>query len=302
MTKQVDMWPEDKATYKEEIALASIKGIRKNTKYKQHPTKSSSAKKTIKSRMPRGKKKPKKSVRPFWIGLTILAGLIVIVLYVEFFMEKRRVTWPEGFSVYGIDVSHHQKEVDWFKIKTGEVSFAFMKATEGITLKDRQFERNWQAASDAAIIRGAYHFYLPYLSPEKQAEHFIRTVKLHPGDLPPVLDVEVKGRKSKEQLQKDVKVWLRIVENAYAAKPIIYTGYTFYKDYLAGEFDDYPLWIAHYKVDKLKIEKDYKTKLAFWQHTDNGVVDGIERGVDCNVFYGTMRDLKSLCIQPESIK
>jgi lysozyme len=300
MTKQTDLWNEDKPTYKEGVALSSIKNIKKSTKYKQ-PVKTAASKKTIKSRKPRGKKKPKKSVKPFWIGLCVLLGLITIVLYVEFFMEKRNVTWPDGFSVYGVDVSHHQKEVDWAKIKAGEVSFAFMKATEGISLRDKQFERNWQASADAAVVRGAYHFYLPYLSPEKQAEHFIRTVTLSPGDLPPVLDVEVKGKKTKEQLQKDVKVWLRKVENAYGVKPIIYTGYTFYKDYLEGEFDDYHLWIAHYKVDKLRLKKDYKTKLAFWQHTDDGRVDGVERGVDCNVFYGSMRDLKSLCIQSKPI-
>ena len=299
MTKQVDTWPESKAGYKEGLALSSIKNIKQDTKYKQSARKPSASKKAIRSSKPRGKKKSKKTMRPFWVGLAILIGLVMIVLYVELFMEKRRVTWPEGFNVYGIDVSHYQEDVDWAKIKAGEVSFAFMKATEGISLKDKQFEKNWQATADASIIRGAYHFYLPYLSPEKQAEHFIRTVTLSPGDLPPVLDVEVKGRKTKEQLQKDVKVWLRKVENAYGVKPIIYTGYTFYKDYLAGEFDDYPLWIAHYKVDKLKLEKDYKTKLAFWQHTDDGKVDGIERSVDCNVFYGSMRDLKGLCIQPK---
>lgn len=251
---------------------------------------------------PKSRKK-KKSNTPspwrFWIGVGVLVLLVLLVLYIELLVEKPRPVWPEGHSVYGVDVSHYQKQVDWAQVKENEVTFAFIKATEGVTLQDRKFEENWEGAEKAGIIKGAYHFYLPYLNPKEQAAHFISKVKLNPGDLPPVLDVEVRGKRPAEQFRKDLKVWLDRVEAAYGAKPIIYTGYKFYVDYLAGHFDDYHLWIAHYKVSKLRLEKDYKTKLAFWQHTDGGVVNGIEGVVDCNVFYGSMRELRSICIKPE---
>lgn len=226
----------------------------------------------------------------------MLLALAAVVLYVEFFIEKRKSAWPEGHSVYGIDVSHYQKEVDWQLVRESEVAFAFIKATEGRTLKDKQFESHWEGAAAAGIIRGAYHFYLPYLKPELQAENFISAVTLQSGDLPPVLDVEVRGRKPVAQLRKDLKVWLKKVEKAYGVKPIIYTGYSFYQNYLKGHFDEYHLWIAHYKVPKLKLEKSDSLKLAFWQHTDAGAIKGIEGDVDCNVFYGSMRELRSVCI------
>ncbi|MBF9254536.1 glycoside hydrolase family 25 protein [Pontibacter sp. 172403-2] len=223
--------------------------------------------------------------------------LVLAVLYVALFVEKPEAAWPEGYSVYGIDVSKYQKEIDWQKVRGNEISFAFLKATEGATLQDASFKGNWEQARRAGILCGAYHFYRPHLNPEVQARNFISLVKLQPGDLPPVLDVEVKGRKSKEQLRQDLQVWLRQVEKAYGIKPIIYTNYTFYKDYLAGHFDDYHLWIAHYQVPELKLEKTDKLKLAFWQHTDGGVIDGIVGAVDCNVFYGSMRDLRSVCLK-----
>ncbi|WP_246000847.1 glycoside hydrolase family 25 protein [Pontibacter diazotrophicus] len=246
--------------------------------------------------------KPKKNSRPpspykFWVGVAVLVTLALVVLYVEFFVEKPKPAWPEGYSVYGIDVSHYQREIDWQQVRENEVAFAFVKATEGRSLKDKHFQNNWEGAGAAGIMRGAYHFYLPYLKPELQAENFTSMVTLAPGDLPPVLDVEVRGRQPVAQLRKDLKVWLTQVEKVYGVKPIIYTGYNFYKDYLAGHFDEYPLWIAHYKVPKLKLEKSDTLKLAFWQHTDEGAIKGITGKVDCNVFNGSMRELRSLRIK-----
>jgi len=232
----------------------------------------------------------------FWAGLGVLAVLALLVLYVEFFVEKGRTIWPQGHSVYGIDVSHFQKEVDWLKVRESEISFAFVKATEGKSLQDKHFAANWQGAQEAGIVRGAYHFYLPHVDPKLQAKNFIATVKLAPGDLPPVLDVEVRGRKPLKRLRRDLQVWLRQVEDAYGVKPIIYTSYKFYQDYLAGHFDDYHLWIAHYKVPQLQLERSSKVKLAFWQHTDEGTIEGVEGSVDCNVFYGSMRELRSVCV------
>ncbi|MCC9135040.1 glycoside hydrolase family 25 protein [Pontibacter silvestris] len=256
--------------------------------------------KTAKAPVKRNKRKePKKQQSPvlFWVGLAGFVGLVLFVLYFEIFVEKKKPIWPEGYSVYGIDVSHYQRDIDWEKVRLNEVAFAFLKATEGKSLRDKNFMQNWQNAREAGIIRGAYHFYRPHVKPEKQAEHFIATVPLEPGDLPPVLDVEVKGLKSKKKLREDLQVWLALVEEAYGAKPIIYTNYKFYVDNLQGYFDDYHLWIAHYKVPKPRLERNDTVKLAFWQHTDAGAVDGIEGIVDCNVFYGSMRELRSVCIK-----
>ena len=247
----------------------------------------------------RSGKRPKQRPLRFWVALGVVVLLAAVVLYVELFVEKRTSPWPEGYSVYGIDVSHYQKEVDWQKVRENEIAFAFVKATEGKSLKDRKFEENWEGAVGAGIIRGAYHFYLPHLNPEVQAENFIATVKLSPGDLPPVLDIEKRGRKPIKQFRKELKVWLDKIEEAYGAKPIIYTGYNFYQSHLAGHFDDYHLWIAHYKIPKLKLEKSDKVKLAFWQHTEDGAIEGVEGNVDCNVFYGSMRDLRGVCLKPE---
>ena len=166
-----------------------------------------------------------------------------------------------------------------------------MKATEGGDHNDTTFEVNFANARNHGFIRGAYHFYIPGTDALKQADFFIRTVKLDTGDLPPVLDVEVTGRKEKQELQQGLKRWLDRVESHYGVKPILYTSYKFKTRYLDDSiFNAYPYWIAHYYVDSVK----YQGKWNFWQHTDVGNVPGIKEDVDLNVFNGTLEDLKKL--------
>lgn len=242
-----------------------------------------------------------------WLG-----GLLVVAIYVglfyHFFVSPFSFRWraiygeptfPEGYEVRGIDISHYQERINWEKLRNASignapVSFVFIKATEGEMLFDDNFNRNFANAKRNDLIRGAYHFFVPGISPRKQAEFYLSIAQLEPGDLPPVLDIEKKGDLTPQQLRRDVKIWLDIVEKEYGVKPILYTGYNFKLKYLnTPEFDAYPYWIAHYYVDKLA----YKGKWTFWQHTDCGKVNGIKGFVDCNIFNGSQQELLDLTLQ-----
>lgn len=246
------------------------------------------------------------SFRSFPTWLLWLGGVLITAAYVCFFyytfvspfsFRWRAIygepTYPEGYEVRGIDISHYQERVNWEKLRNASlgdapVSFVFIKATEGEKLFDDNFNRNFANAKRNDLIRGAYHFFVPGIDPKKQADFYLNIAQLEPGDLPPVLDIEKKGDLSPEQLRRDVKVWLDRVEREYGVKPILYTGYKFRMDYLnTPEFEQYPYWIAHYYVDKL----EYKGKWTFWQHTDRGKVQGIKGYVDCNIFNGTRAEL-----------
>ncbi len=206
---------------------------------------------------------------------------------------------PADYELHGIDVSRHQRDIDWNAVskmnhKEISFSFAFIKASEGRTITDDYFKANWKGAKQAGLLRGAYHFYRPHLTAEEQASLFFQMVpKLEKGDLPPVLDIEIRGSGSPDRLKKNLKRWLVLVEKKYGVTPIIYTNYGFYKGYLTGkEFAKYPLWIAHYKTPDL----NYKMNdWHFWQHNDRGRVNGIHGDVDFNVFKGQVEDLKKLC-------
>ena len=161
---------------------------------------------------------------------------------------------------------------------------------------EQNFNQNFYNAKKNNILRGAYHFYSPQSSAAEQAKFFCKIVQLDESDLPPVLDVEKIGDLSPAQLCKELKIWLRIVEEHYHIKPVLYASFKFRQKYLQTlEFDKNPYWIAHYYVDTLA----YKGPWHFWQHTDAGKIDGVKGYVDINVFNGTYEDLINMTIQRE---
>lgn len=213
-------------------------------------------------------------------------------------VEAYGVCLPNGYRIHGLDISHYQGHIDWNMLRQNRLNkyplhFIFMKATEGGDHLDSTFVRNFEKAYEHGFIRGAYHFFTPFTDPIKQADFFIRSVKLKPGDLPPVLDIEVTGKRKKEDLQLALKLWLHRIEMHYGVKPIIYASYKFKMKYLNDSvFDTYPYWIAHYYVDSVR----YDGKWDFWQHTDVGRVSGITEKVDLNVYNGAMEELLKLTI------
>ena len=250
---------------------------------------------------------------PEWLYYVLMGVIVVIFVsaFYFFFIRPYAYRWkpcyglkgygvcmPHGYKVHGIDVSHYQGEINWKMLEQTRqgkfpVKFIFMKATEGGDFSDDKFVANFDSAKAHGFIRGAYHFYNPKTDANKQADFFINSVKLKPGDLPPVLDIEKKSRDIKK-LQNDLKIWLCKVENHYGVKPIIYASYKFKTKYLNDSvFDSYPYWIAHYYVDSVKYQGEWK----FWQHTDVGTLPGIDEKVDLNVFNGSEESFRSLLLK-----
>ncbi len=153
---------------------------------------------------------------------------------------------------------------------------------------------NWKKSKDAGLCRGAYHFFIGSRDGRMQAENFIDNVKLETGDLPPVLDAEQLNGAKPEQFKKDVQKWLEIIEAYYHVKPIIYTNVEFYNRCLGSQFDDFPLWVSnYYQPDQPHIARGW----VFWQHSNEGRVNGIISKVDFNVFNGDSVAFRSLLIR-----
>ena len=198
-------------------------------------------------------------------------------------------------KVFGIDVSHYQGDVDWAKVKQEShdfpIHFVFVRATAGKNGADAKFHKNWKAVKACGFLRGAYHYYRPDENSVKQAEHFIKTVKLSKGDLPPVLDIEkIPNEQSVDSLKSGLKRWLDKVEKHYGKRPVIYSGESFYTDFLKKEFEGYELWIANYSFFEDEIRKEW----LFWQFTDKAQLEGIEGTVDVNIYNGSLQSLRKM--------
>ena len=198
----------------------------------------------------------------------------------------------------GFDVSEYQSEIDWEQTyhldESFELSFVFIRATAGKNKVDKRFKENWKASKERQLIRGAYHYYRPNENSIEQAENFIKTVKLQKGDLPPVLDIEkLPKSQSIDSLKVGLRRWLKKVEKFYKVKPIIYSGESYYNDFLKEEFSEYPLWIANYNFWRNHLEDDW----LFWQFTEKAQIQGIEGMVDVNIFNGDKNKLLLKCIR-----
>lgn len=253
----------------------------------------------------RKKRKPKKVNIEVWTAVGIAAS-IILALAVMFISQggggghETGAKVPPGDWRYGIDISHHNAgDIVWDSLyvltdKRGKtirdhllakdirpVSFVFIKATEGVSMVDKDFKRNWQDAGRSGLRRGAYHFFRSSKDGEAQARLFIKTVgDLRFKDLPPVLDIETIHRGgSMKKLNEEALKWLETIEGHYGKKPIVYTGSSFARDWLSKRItDNYPVWIAHYEKDRPDFDG-----WTFWQFTDKAVVKGVPGPVDLSV-------------------
>lgn len=219
--------------------------------------------------------------------------------------EKREVQdirVYEVLSIYedksiGIDVSQYQGSIDWNDIKRVDgsfgVDFVIFRATAGKNKEDETYRYNWKNTK-GKYIRGAYHYYRPNENSLLQAENYIKTVQLSKGDLPPILDIEkLPKTQSIDRLKIGLKRWLEKIEKHYNVKPIIYSGESYYKDFLKAEFSEYPFWIANYNFWRKEMDNDW----FLWQFTEKAQVSGIEGFVDVNVFNGSKLELIEKCIK-----
>ena len=110
-----------------------------------------------------------------------------------------------------------------------------------------------------------------------------------------VLDIEnTSSVQSINSLRKGISLWLKIIEDHYGVKPIIYSSASYYESFLAKEFGSYVLWVANYNRVKNPIKHK---KWLFWQYSDKAMVLGIAGPVDLNVFNGSKDDLKVLFLR-----
>ena len=226
------------------------------------------------------------------IILIILLGLMVLAI-----LEYRTYLAPKGISidkykypVTGIDISKHTGKIDWEKIKKQNISFVYIKATEGQDYIDPNYYINLTHALKSNLKVGEYHFFRFNKSGKVQAENFLAHALHNPGKLTPVVDIEEWGNlpiyKSDKEIRRQINIFLLTVESVVGGKMIIYTNLDSYNRFIKGEFVHNPIWICTFnKNPKLPDNRNW----LFWQHAHNGKLAGINGNVDINTFNGDLR-------------
>lgn len=163
---------------------------------------------------------------------------------------------------------------------------------------DPCFAENYEQAQQTGLRVGAYHFFSFDSGGKTQAENFIAAVPAFAGMLPPAVDIEFYGGYEKnppelETVREQLKILLLGLEEQYGMKPVLYATQKSYRQYLAGDFADYDIWIRNVYTPPLLSDG---RKWTFWQYTDRGRLngyDGKEQYIDRNVFWGSAEEFSA---------
>jgi lysozyme len=229
-------------------------------------------------------------VKPLYAAIAAIAILAVaFASYLAYDRAMAPFAPPslEDYPLQGIDVSHHQGSIDWKKLAAqANVRFVIMKATEGGDHRDTRFAENWQAAKEAGIVRGAYHFFTFCRPGREQAQNVLATVPAEAGTLPIAIDLEFTGNCGKvptrEELSAEIVSFFAELNGTYRGKPIFYLNQQFFDQYLKdneASFPDHYLWLRSIAEEP---DRGGCRQWSIWQFADNGALDGIEGPVDLN--------------------
>ncbi|MEW2445792.1 GH25 family lysozyme [Micromonospora marina] len=215
-------------------------------------------------------------------------------------------TPAQAAATPGIDVSRYQGTINWTSVRNSGIQFAFIKATEGTSYKDPNFNRNYVAAYNAGVIRGAYHFALPNRSSGAvQARYLASNGGAWSADsrtLPAALDIEYNpyGPSCYGLSQSAMRNWIADFLNTYRARTgryaVIYTTTNWWNTCTGnwrGPWANHPLWIARWASSPGTLPAGAPF-WSFWQYTASGRVPGISGDVDRNYFNGNRSRLIAL--------
>lgn len=196
----------------------------------------------------------------------------------------------------GVDVSEHQEDIDWEKVKADGVDFAFIRVGyHGLAVntlnQDAYYKKNIEEALAQGLRVGVY-FYSQAITVEEaieEADFVLERIRDYELSLPVVFDYEygsyngIPGRLLAAKLTKDQATAIcqafcdRVEEQGFDS--MVYANRNFLYNQLHREKLG-NVWMAHYAL-----ETDYQGEYAFWQCTSSGRVDGIRGYADLNFWF-----------------
>ena len=206
---------------------------------------------------------------------------------------------PAGEFKGGIDVSSHNKEIDWEKVKNAGVQFAMIRCgyrgyLTGKIVLDANFDYNIENACKNGIDVGIYFYSTATNETEalEEAAYVAEVIKAKEEQgieitYPVAYDFEefyntdsrtrAKGL-SALQISENTDAFLSYIKSQ-GYKPMLYAGKNpvkqHWEQWVVSKYD---FWLAHYTE-----ATEYTGNFLIWQYTSSGEVEGISGRVDLNI-------------------
>lgn len=184
----------------------------------------------------------------------------------------------------GIDISHHQGDIDFEKLK-GNIDFAMVRTSYGSFYEDKKYKQNINGLEKINVPYGLYHFsYATDVeTAKKEASSFINLIKNYNPTYPVVIDIEYSDRTAdvrKDTLVDIADTFCKMVEEA-GYYVMIYANLDYFNNKLnSSVLDKYDKWLAQWTS-----KPTYNKPFGIWQYSSKGSVPGISGNVDLNISY-----------------
>lgn len=196
-------------------------------------------------------------------------------------------------SVLGIDVSTHQKQIDWQQVKAAGVEFVMIRigyrGTDlGGLYEDEWAQRHYEGAKAAGLQVGGY-FFSQAVSVDEAVEEAAFALQITGDwemDMPLAYDWEYISAESRtgqvdaRTLIDCTKAFCQRIEEAGRKSMVYFNPEQSREQMYLQELTDYGFWLAMYSE-----EMNYAYKVDMWQYTASGVVPGVEGPVDINLYF-----------------
>lgn len=211
----------------------------------------------------------------------------------DFAYDGDYLTCTTAPCIRGIDVSTHQKEIDWTQVKEAGFEFVMIRlgyrgSIEGLLFEDEWAQRNYQGAKAAGLKVGGY-FFSQSVSVEEakeEAEYALDIIDGWELDMPLVYDWEFiqEGYRTDivdtRLLTDCTKAFCDTVKKAGYTPMVYFNPSQSRKQMHLEELTNYGFWLAMYSD-----QMTYEYKVDMWQYTCTGSVPGIKGNVDINLFF-----------------
>ena len=205
------------------------------------------------------------------------------------------VRHPQPQKAWGIDISHHQGNINWGKmVGENRPDFIFCKVTEGTHFSDNRFIDYRENINALKIPFSGYHFLRFNKNGKDQAQYFLRKAQPQKGQLIPVVDIEYQRHLYTDEIaQRNIDLFMETIRSAIGVYPIVYCEEKYYHKYLKKKYQGkIILWIANYK-------RSPTTDWDIWQKTDKFNHPSFTRRIDYNVLQNGRIGMADLVLQGE---